>query len=811
MRSIITKKFLSLCFLFLSLSTFLTAQQNPVVALKKLYDDYPHEKIYLWYNKAGYVAGETIWFKAYVFSGYDVSFISSSLYVELYDSEKKLISKKLLPLISGVAEGSIDADSKLNEGVYYVRAYTQWMLNFNEEFQYFHHVLVYNPASVKKLTLHNSLWKTVAAPEGGSFIEGIETKIAVRRFASATLQNKWSGHLYEESNPTVKIKEFSSLDENAAIFSFTPEVGKKYSVHVKDENGNFQVATLPLVESAGVALSIGEISDSITYQLRFQNLPGNGNGYSVLGEVQHQMVYFAQLKKTAAELSMKIPANVLDNGILHITVFDPDKKPVAERLVFLNYSKLNYDSSVLFQQSVSAKRRSANELELTVDSVSWLGYAISIADASTPSSIEEENILSALWLTSDLTNPIQSPIKYFIEPDRKKEEALDAIMISEKWRRFDWNDILNNKFPPIKFAPLNYLTYTGKVTKGNKLKPKEEVNLFLYYPDSSTQLILGKTDSVGNILIDNIAFIGDARIFYQLNSKKFGAKLIDIDFERENRFVPYSGSFPETSYILSVPASTGKTPLWIDRASSSVKLEKDIEDKYKSLQEVVVQSKLKTAKEQMNNTLSSGMFRSMSEIVFDFVSEQQNAIAYTNILQWLQGRVAGLTVQFQDGNYIPFIRGSLATIYIDEMRIEPDQVNSISVSDIAMIKVIKGPFALMTSSGGGTIAIYTLRGNLKPAQKEPSMPNGKINGYDIVKKFFVPDYDNKSIAQPDKDMRDQLLWQSLLPPTLAVDRSKVTFSNNDNTARFRIVVQGFTEKGFPVFFEKIIEPGQKAF
>jgi hypothetical protein len=811
MQAITSKKLLSSFIALFALFLQLSSQQNPVDALKKLYDDYPQEKIYIWFNKAGYVAGETIWFKAYIFSGYDVSFISSSLYIEFYDSEKKLISKKLLPVLSGIAEGSMDIDAKLNEGVYYIRAYTHWMLNFKEEFQYIRPILVYNTVSAKKLTPDNSMWKAMAAPEGGSLIEGVETKISVRRIANMALPNKWGGYLYEESNPVVKITEFTSLDENAALFSFTPEGGKKYYIRVKDENENFQVAALPAVKSSGVALSIAEVSDSITYQLKFHNIPGNGNGYNVLGEVQHQTVYFAQLKKTTAELKMKIPFNVVDNGILHITVFDPDKKAVAERLVFLNSSKLNYDSSVLFQQSLSAQRRAGNEVQLTVDSVSWLSYAISVSDAATPSSIEEENILSALWLTSDLINPIQNPAKYFTDPDEKKAEALDAILISEKWERYDWNDLLNNKFPKIKFPSLNYLTYTGRVTKGNKLKPNEDVNLFLYTPDSSSQIILTRTDSVGNLFLDNLAFVGDARIFYQLNSKKYVAKLIDVEFERNNRFVQYSISLPQTSYILSVPASATKSPLWVERAASSVKLEKDIEDKYKSLQEVVVQSKLRSAKEQLNNTLSSGLFRTMSEIVFDFVNEEQHAIGYSNIIQWLQGRVAGLTVQFQNGDYVPYIRGSEATIYLDEMRIEPNLVTSISISDIAMIKVIKGPFALMTGSGGGTIAIYTTRGNMRPAQKEPSLPNGKIEGYDLTKEFFSPDYDDKSKAQPDKDTRDQLLWQTLLQPTLAVDRSKVNFYNNDNTRRFRVVVQGFTEKGFPVFFHRIIEPSLKGF
>ena len=104
----------------------------------------------MWFNKTAYVAGETILFKGYVFSEYELSYISSSLFVELYDAQKKLIGTKLLPIISGVAEGSIDTDNKLNEGVYFIRAYTTWMLNFNNHFQFIKQQLIYNPASTKK-------------------------------------------------------------------------------------------------------------------------------------------------------------------------------------------------------------------------------------------------------------------------------------------------------------------------------------------------------------------------------------------------------------------------------------------------------------------------------------------------------------------------------------------------------------------------------------------------------------------------------------------------------------------------------------
>ena len=77
MQAITIKKILSCCILLFVLFIQLSSQQKPVGALEKLYDKYPQEKIYLWYNKSAYVAGETIWFKSYVFTGYDLTFIST--------------------------------------------------------------------------------------------------------------------------------------------------------------------------------------------------------------------------------------------------------------------------------------------------------------------------------------------------------------------------------------------------------------------------------------------------------------------------------------------------------------------------------------------------------------------------------------------------------------------------------------------------------------------------------------------------------------------------------------------------------------
>jgi hypothetical protein len=117
----------------------------------------------------------------------------------------------------------------------------------------------------------------------------------------------------------------------------------------------------------------------------------------------------------------------------------------------------------------------------------------------------------------------------------------------------------------------------------------------------------------------------------------------------------------------------------------------------------------KSPKEILNDRYASSLFKNAEGTIFDI--ENENVQSYFNILDWLQGRVAGLQVYLsRSGIRVPVIRGSVAAIFVDEMRMDASFLNSLSVNDIGMIKVIKGPFVgAIGNGGGGTIAIYTIR------------------------------------------------------------------------------------------------------
>jgi hypothetical protein len=122
---------------------------------------------------------------------------------------------------------------------------------------------------------------------------------------------------------------------------------------------------------------------------------------------------------------------------------------------------------------------------------------------------------------------------------------------------------------------------------------------------------------------------------------------------------------------------------------------------------------VKTKEELLNEEYCTGLFNTQQADYFDFLDDNVNtsAMGYLNVLDWLQGRVAGLQVYTTRNNLrIPFIRNQRAGVYVNEVRVDYDYLSMLPVTDIAMIKVIKGPFVGGWGGAGGTIAVYTIRG-----------------------------------------------------------------------------------------------------
>ena len=94
------------------------------------------EHVHLHTDRLAYYPGDDIWFKAFL--NYKLKGIkdttSSILHVQLVDSNKNIIDKKRIEITNGYAYGEFNLPENLSRGQYQLRAFTQYMLNFDSQF-----------------------------------------------------------------------------------------------------------------------------------------------------------------------------------------------------------------------------------------------------------------------------------------------------------------------------------------------------------------------------------------------------------------------------------------------------------------------------------------------------------------------------------------------------------------------------------------------------------------------------------------------------------------------------------------------------
>jgi hypothetical protein len=94
----------------------------------------PPEKLYMQFDKPYYAVGDTIWFKAYLLNPtLKYSPLSSRLYVEVLNDSSKVIRRMACQIAYGISWGNISLEG-MREGSYSVRAYTNWMRNFGQDY-----------------------------------------------------------------------------------------------------------------------------------------------------------------------------------------------------------------------------------------------------------------------------------------------------------------------------------------------------------------------------------------------------------------------------------------------------------------------------------------------------------------------------------------------------------------------------------------------------------------------------------------------------------------------------------------------------
>lgn len=794
--------------LFLTCCVFgIHTNAQSVDSMMRVYaHQYPQQKVYVHFDKSVYRAGETIWFKAYLFEGYSTASISHNFYAELLNADGKVIERKVYPILEASAAGSFDIADNAPTSVVSFRGYTTWMLNFDTAFLFRKDLAIVNQkgTALQAKTLDTASTSITFFPEGGNLVAGVESVVAFKANDSKGMPTSATGTIKDSKGQTVA--NFKSIHNGMGSFLLTPDANETYTATWTNHRGNEQQSALPVALAEGVVLKIEIIKNRLVFRVaRSDQAAETLKSLHLVAHLAQEPIYQAKVSlQESLVTSGSIGVGKLPSGVLQLTIFSSAWQPLAERIVLVNNNLHVFDAN-LTTPVISTAKRARNVVEIEVPDTLLSNMSLSVTDAEIGTAKHDDNILSRVLLTGDIKGYVHEPAYYFSHTTDSVAVHLDLVMMTHGWRRYKWDDVVRKRTPRVKYLPDTTLTIQARLFGlGNiPLLPTEQLLAIIVGKDSSQQVVtLPKTGP--DRFSAPLFFFDTAKVFYQFqqnrNLEKSVSVLLGNNFAKRPPIID-PGQFP---FVL--PPTDVMTSRARQLSTELLKRGSDFNIKGNILAPVIVTTKAKSRIEQMNERYTFGMFRSDNGTAFD-MTDPANASAF-NIFAFLQGRVAGLQVSnpFGSDPQVTWRQENVA-LFLNEMRVDAQTLSTISVNDVAYVKTFRPPFFGAAGGGsGGAIAVYTKKGNDRQQEVGAGLSRANVPGYSPLKEFYSPDYSRRtSEREVTADFRTTLFWEPYDFTDRTNQKVKYEFYNNDITTSFRIVLEGVNEVGKLVRIEKVVQ------
>lgn len=798
------RSILVLAALFAGLSTF--SQRRFDTVLTELDAKYPQEKIYLHFDRALYNPGETIWFKAYLFSGAFPSIISKTIYAELLDEQGKLLQRKSAPVAMSGAAAAFDLPADLKSSVVYVRAYTRWMLNFDTSFLFVKPIPIVTKAKAPPAGAQSTPVAFLQFfPEGGNLVAGLNSRVAFKATDNKGFPISVKGDVVTTTGK--KVTSFNTLHDGMGYFMLQPVQGEEYKATWKDQFGKSHDTPLPAFQASGIVINVENRGSKIDFSID-RTPDSKHTSVYLVGQLHQQLIYRARANLTVrTNASGSIPLEGIPGGIVQLTVFGEDSRPLAERIVFINQDDY-YFITDLNAASKNLTKRAKNVIQIDVPDTIACNLSVAVTDASLNPAVKgEDDIFSHLLLTSDIKGYVHQPSYYFSGADSALAH-LDLVMLTNGWRRFKWDDMIAGRFPVLKHEAEDYMVVQGKVSGINSSElGQKDITGMLETKNGGRYFINTPVKRDGTFAISDILFFDTAKVYYQFNNDKDKVLTSRGVFEFRNNLYnqPLRVSPANERYLL--PARIDSSLVAKNTSVATRRLtQEEQRRKVQTLATVEVKAQQKTKQQKLNEQYTSGLFSGEGTVF----STEDDVFAQTsmNVFTYLQGRVAGLRIGPATGGAAPELswRGGAPSLFLDEMQMDAASLVSIPMSDVAMIKVFNPPFfGGVGGSSNGAIAVYTKRGS-NAMQGVKGLDAINVLGYSAPKEFYSPDYSKyEPSANEELDYRNTLYWNPFVLTDKQNRRILITFYNNDITRKIRVVIEGINMEGKLTRIEKVFE------
>jgi hypothetical protein len=810
------KRLITACVLLLIFKSPLLAQ-DPVAIFKKHSDSIPAEHIYVHTDKQAYVAGETIWFKTYLYKSGANSYTSTNLFVQLLNEKGDVKESKKYPIVVGKSlAGQLDIPASLAQGVYLIRAWTNYTRFLDPTYSFNKAIPVFNPGMATSQTMteaggYNFTWH----PEGGKIINGVSNVMAFKCIDKKMQPVVVNGTLFNSKSEN--LGTFSTNKYGVGYFSYPPAKAEKYYAELQFPDNTKQKIELPQGEDKGVVLNIADHDEGKVFSLLTGPDDATAPKEALVIAVMNNIIVFKAnipIKDNLAQGLLNTAK--LQEGILKFYAFDLNNQLLAQRACYITTDNSRLKPELKLNKK-GAGIKELNEYSFNLPENVTGNFSVSVTDVDKELLLKNnENIINSLFF--------QAGRNQYADMQVKDEEVKDLLMLTGNWFDDDWK-----LYSGIKVPDLNgelHVPFKGKayIQSSNKIITDGRLNILTKLKDSTENQYSTNLSSDGRFKFYGLIYEDTAKILYGWTGGK-NSRPLNVELEIENDQTDYNSFLKnfKTASWFATKSDILNNPAAIALSDNLIKeLRPDVLYKGRYLVKSPATEKEtyhNGSTEEVNKRYTSGAFSNMTNSkIVDLINEPP-ANTSGNIFDYIQGKLSGFTIDKAGGNYAIYSSRSLSTMelllnnnkrgqvpgkmYLDETETSSDAIARIPLNQIALVKYFP-PGAIMVPGTGIScvLAVYT--------KKQRDMNTTNLNysgsilfpGYQPSRIFYSPDYNQDD--KKKKDTRTTIYWN---PDIMLTDANeiRISFYNNDNAKKFHVVLEGITTDGKLISFEKIIE------
>lgn len=611
---------------------------------------------------------------------------------------------------------------------------------------------------------------------------------------------------------SVVLCKIKPLHNGIGSFKFFPESGGKYYAIINNEKKTFP---LPTAKSEGFLMHIETLrNDSININLiRICNSDTaiTKNGYLLI-QSQGKVGYASIINFTHDSINVSIPKNKLKDGISAITLFNTYGEPYCERLIFTQ-PKNNIHVKISTNKNIyNPFEKVAMDIEvLENDSIpvtTNLSLAVTDEMLIKDTSGYQQNIANYLLFSSELKGYIENPEYYFSDSNKTIATALDNVLLTHGWRGYARKYQAIDSIPKKRFKAEKNIIIDGTLNNMLTKKGQKNCELTFLLPSKPAYFSILKTDDTGNFSIP-CDFTGTYKAVFQ--TKKRG-HIRDMQILLNKQ---YSPSIFEDDLYKTSDVQDNKTFIKNIDTIRKQKLNQE-EDPKLAFSKKVIEI------EEVEITSTSGVkhYKDVAETILDvedLVDQHANIsnVAYWDILHLIAYNRNDIKLlnPYKSDEQLKFFNAPCLTLpdipvyVVNGKEWALDFVKSIDPYSVKNIEIVCKPnlASQYSPSHKGciwshVIFIYTYPNNYSRAY-HPGIKSFWVQGYDINKEFYNPDYDKNPTEKDFHDLRTTLYWNPFIT-TNDKGKTHIQFYNSERKTKILTHIEGISDKGVPLTARK---------